>query len=72
MKEEKKGEPARPLRSILDQIHAGEKASFLPWWGQKIPAGAVGSGTQGWPAVGLAWAPLRWVPCTHDSRPWDA
>lgn len=34
-------------RSKLEQTHAGEKASFLPWWGQKNPAGQVGLGPTG-------------------------
>lgn len=43
----------------LDQTRACEKASFLPWWGQKNPAGQVGLGPQGLPVIGSAWAPWR-------------
>lgn len=53
----------------LEHTHAGKKASFLPWWGQKNPAGRVGLGPQGLPVIGSAWAPWRSVPCTNDSRP---
>lgn len=51
--------PACVLGSKLEQARAGEKASFLPWWGQKNPAGQVGLGSQGLPVIGSAWAPWR-------------
>lgn len=39
--------PACLLRSKLERTLAREKASFLPWWGQKNPVGQVGLGPQG-------------------------
>lgn len=45
-----------------------DKASFLPWWGQKNSVGRVGLGSQGLPVIGSAWAPLA-LSTLHSRQP---